>query len=362
MRGLLLACIVLAQSASAQDYPTKPIRLIVGFASGAAGLVSRRPARGEAASAAGFVRTASQESTPYPNKPIRFIVGFAPGGVTDIVSRALGQKLSERLGQQVVVDNRAGGSGTIAAVMTAKAPPDGYTLLMSSISTMATNVSTVANLPYDPLRDFAPVTLVLVTPYLATVNAGLPVNNLREFIAYAKTKPRQLNFGSSGTGGGAHLAVELLKVTAGIELTHVPYKGSSLALNDLLGGHIQLTFSQPPIVLAHIKSGKLKGLAISSAHRLAVLPEFPTIAESGVAGYEATSWQGLVAPVGTPRAIVMKLNSEIKRALHLSEIGARLAAEGSEAGNTTPDEFGAYIRREIAKWSNVVKTSGIKTD
>jgi tripartite-type tricarboxylate transporter receptor subunit TctC len=308
------------------------------------------------------MRTASQQSTPYPSRPIRLIVGFAPGGVTDIVARALGQKLSERLGEQVVVDNRAGGSGTIAAVMTAKAPPDGYTLLMSSISTMATNVSTVANLPYDPLRDFAPVTLVLVTPYLATVQATLPANNLREFIALAKAKPGQFNFGSSGTGGGAHLAVELLKVMAGIELTHIPYKGSALALTDLLGGHIQLTFSQPPIVLPHIKSGKVKGLAISSAQRLAALPEFPTIAESGVAGYAATSWQGLVAPAGTPRAIVMKLNGEIRHALQLPEIGARLAAEGSEAGATTPDEFGAYIRREIAKWRRVVKTSGIKTE
>ncbi len=262
----------------------------------------------------------------------------------------------------MVVDNRAGGSGTIAAVMTAKAPPDGYTLLMSSISTMATNVSTVAKLPYDPLRDFTPITLVLVTPYLATVQTALPANTLREFIALAKAQPGRLNFGSSGTGGGAHLAVELFKVMAGIELTHVPYKGASLALTDLMGGHIQLTFSQPPIVLPHIKSGKVKGLAITSAQRLAALPEFPTFAESGVAGYDATSWQGLVAPAGTPRAIVMKLNSEIRRALQLPEIGARLAAEGSEAGNTTPDEFGAYIRREIAKWARVVKGSGLKID
>jgi tripartite-type tricarboxylate transporter receptor subunit TctC len=330
VRGLAFACLLFAHAASAQDYPVKPIR---------------------------------------------FIVGFAPGGVTDIIARALGQKLYERLGQQVVVDNRAGaagligaelvatgGSGTIAAVMIAKAPPDGYTLLMSSISTMATNVSAVAKLPYDPVRDFAPITLVLVTPYLATVNATLPVANLRDFIALAKTKPGQLNFGSSGTGGGAHLAVELFKVMAGIELTHIPYKGSALALTDLLGGQIQLTFSQPPIVLPHIKSGKLKGLAISSARRLSALPEFPTMAESGVAGYEATSWQGLVAPAATPRPIIVKLNSEIRRALQLPEIGARLAAEGSEAGATTPDEFGAYIRREIVKWSKVVKESGIRIE
>ncbi len=298
----------------------------------------------------------------YPNKPIRFIVGFAPGGVTDIVARALGQKLYERFGQQVVVDNRAGGSGTIAAVTTAKSPPDGYTLLMSSISTMATNVSTVPHLPYDPLKDFAPVTLALVTPYLATVNATMPINNMREFIAYAKARPGQLNFGSSGTGGGAHLAVELLKVMAGLDMTHVPYKGASLAMTDLIGGQIQLTFSQPPVVLPHIRSGKLKGLAISSPQRLAALPEFPTIAESGVPGFDATSWQGIVAPAATPRAIVNLLNAEVRRALRSPEIGARLAAEGSEPGNTTPDEFAVYIAREIDKWRRVVKTSGIKTE
>ncbi|MEO7728608.1 MAG: tripartite tricarboxylate transporter substrate binding protein [Burkholderiales bacterium] len=309
-----------------------------------------------------LVPTVAAQPPSYPDKPIRLIVGFAPGGVTDIVARALSQKLYERLGQQVVVDNRAGGSGTIAAVMTAKSPPDGYTLLMSSVSTMATNVSMVAKLPYDPLRDFTPITLAVVTPYLATVQATLRVNNLREFIALAKAQPGQLNFGSSGTGGGAHLAVELFKAMAGIEMTHVPYKGASLALTDLLGGHIQLTFSQPPVVLPHIRSGKAKGLAISSAHRLAALPEFPTIAESGLPGYEASSWQGVVAPAGTPRAIVMKLNAEIGRALLLPEIGARLAAEGSEAGATTPDEFAAYIRREIVKWARVVKVSGVKTD
>ena len=298
----------------------------------------------------------------YPSKPIRFIVGFAPGGVTDIVARALSQKLYERFGQQVVVDNRAGGSGMIAAITTAKSPPDGYTLLMSSISTMATNVSIVPNLPYDPLKDFAPVTLALVTPYMATVSAAMPVGNFREFLAYAKARPGQLNFGSSGTGGGAHLAIELLKVSAGLEMTHVPYKGASLAPTDLIGGQIQLTFSQPPIVLPHIKSGKLKGLAVTSPKRLAALPDFPTVAESGVPGFDATSWQGIVAPAATPRAIVDLLNTEIRRALQSPEIGARLSAEGSEPGNTTPAEFAAYIRSEIDKWRKVVKTSGIRTD
>ena len=298
----------------------------------------------------------------YPDKPIRFIVGYAPGGVTDIVARALSQKLFAQLGQQVVVDNRAGGGGTIAAVLTAKAPPDGYTLLMSSVSALATNVSMYSKLPYDPLRDFAPVTLAVATPYLATVAAALPANNLREFIALAKAQPGQLAFGSSGAGGGAHLAYELFKSMAGIDLVHVPYKGAAPALTDLLGGHIQLTFSQPPVVLPHLRSGKVKALAITSAARLAALPEFPTIAESGLAGYAATSWQGVVAPAGTPRAIIAKLHEEITRALRSPDIGGRLAAEGSAAGGLTPDEFAIYIRREIEKWAKVVKESGAKAD
>ena len=298
----------------------------------------------------------------YPAKPIRFIVGFAPGGVTDIVARALSQKLYERLGQQVVVDNRAGGSGTIAAVITAKAPPDGYTLLMSSVSIMATNVSMYAKLPYDPVRDFAPITLAVATPYLATVQAGLAANTLREFIALAKARPGQFNFGSSGTGGGAHLAVELFKAMAGIDLAHVPYKGAALALNDLMGGHIQLTFSQPPVVLPHVRSGRVKALAITSAQRSAALPEFPTIAEAGLAGYEASSWQGVVAPAATPQAIILKLHAEIAQALRAPEIGVRLAAEGSAPGGIPPDEFALYIQREIVKWAKVVKESGVKVE
>ena len=317
MRWLALACLVFAHAALAQDYPTKPIR---------------------------------------------FIVGFAPGGVTDIVARALSSRLFESMGQQVVVDNRAGGGGTIAAVTVARAPPDGYTLLMSSVSIMATNVSMYSKLPYDPLRDFAPITLAVATPYLATVQAALPANTLPEFIALARARPGQFNFGSSGTGGGAHLAVELFKAMAGIELAHVPYKGAALALNDLLGGHIQLTFSQPPVVLPHVRSGRAKALAITSAQRLAVLPEFPTFAESGLPGYEATSWQGVVAPAATPPAIIAKLHAEIARALRAPEIGARLAAEGSTPGGITPDEFALYIRREIVKWAKVVRDSGAKAD
>lgn len=309
----------------------------------------------------GLMRTAVQAASTYPSRPIRFIVGFAPGGATDIIARSVGQKLSASLGQQVVIDNRPSGGGIMAAGMIAKAPPDGYTILMASISALATAVSVNSNLPYDPTRDFAPVTLAAVTPYLVTVQTSFAANSLKEFIALAKAKPGQLNFGSSGAGGGAHLAIELFRSMAGLNMVHVPYKGAAPALTDLIGGHIQLTFSQPPVAWPYLKSGRVKALAITSARRSPALPDVPAIAET-LPGYEATSWQGVVAPAGTPRAIVLKLHSQITRALRSPEVAERLAAEGSEAGGNTPEEFAAFIRREIAKWSKVVKEAGIKVD
>ena len=309
---------------------------------------------------AGAAQTASPAQT-YPTKPIRFIVGFAPGGATDIIARALAQKLSDVFGQQVVVDNRAGGGGTIAASMTAKSPPDGYTMLMGTISTLATNVSTYKNLPYDPLRDFAPVTLAAATPYFVTVNAAMP-STLKDFIALAKAKPGQINFGSSGAGGGAHLSAELFRALAGIELTHIPYKGAALALTDVMAGQIQMSFSQPLIVLPHLKTGRVKALAITSAKRSSALPDYPTIAESGVPGYESSSWQGIVVPAGTPPAIIARLHTELVKGLRAKDIGERLAAEGTDPGGNSPAEFGAYIKREIEKWARVVKSAGIKTE
>ena len=297
----------------------------------------------------------------YPTKPIRFIVGFAPGGATDIIARALAQKLSDVFGQQVVVDNRAGGGGTIAASMTAKSPPDGYTMLMGTISTLATNVSTYKNLPYDPLRDFAPVTLAAATPYFVTVNAAMP-STLKDFIALAKAKPGQINFGSSGAGGGAHLSAELFRAMVGIELTHIPYKGAALALTDVMAGQIQMSFSQPLIVLPHLKSGRVKALAITSAKRSSALPDYPTIAESGVPGYESSSWQGIVVPAGTPPAIIARLHTELVKGLRAKDIGERLAAEGTDPGGNSPAEFGAYIKREIAKWARVVADSGARVE
>ena len=333
---------------------------------------SRRPisspsdARRHARACCAFVALACTSfafaAETYPSKTIRFIVGFAPGGAADIIARALSQKLTDSLRQQVVVDNRASGGGIMAAEITSKAPPDGYTLLMCTISAMATGVSMYAKLGYDPVRDFAPITLAAVTPYLVTVQASLPAATLKDFIALAKSKPGQLNFGTSGTGGGAHLAVEMFKSMAGVNMVHVPYKGAALALTDLMGGHVQLTFSQPPVVLPHLKGGRVKVLATTGARRFSAMPDLPTVAESGVPGYEATSWQGVVVPAKTPKAIVAKLHAEIARALRSPEIGERLALEGSEPGGNTPEEFAAFIKREIAKWARVVKESGLKIE
>ncbi len=303
-----------------------------------------------------------QPAGAYPTRAIRILVAQAAGGQVDLLARGIAPLLSASLGQQVVVDNRASGGGRIAAEITAKAPPDGYTLLMCSISSMATSVSMYSKLPYDPVRDFAPVTLAAVTPYLVTVQASLPANTLKEFIALARAKPGQLNFGTSGSGGGAHLAVEMFNSMAGVHMVHVPYKGAALALTDLMGGHVQLTFSQPPVVAPHLKGGRVKVLATTGARRSAALPDLPTVAEAGVPGYEATSWQGVVAPAGTSRAIVARLHAEIARALRLPEIGERLAIDGSEPGGNTPDEFAVFIKREIAKWAKVVRESGLKAD
>ena len=296
-----------------------------------------------------------------PTKPVRFIVGFAPGGATDIIARALAQKLSDVFGQQVVVDNRAGGGGTIAAMMAAKSPPDGYTMLMGTISTLATNVSTYKNLPYDPLRDFAPVTLAAATPYFVTVNAGMP-STLKDFIALAKAKPGQINFGSSGAGGGAHLSAELFRSMAGIEMTHVPYKGAALALTDVMAGQIQMSFSQPLIVLPHLKSGRVKALAITSAKRSTALPEYPTIAESGLPGFEAALWDAVLVPAGTAPAIVERLNTELDRIVRLPDMREKLNQFGAEPIANSPEEFRKRIAAEIAASAVTAKAAGIQPE
>ena len=298
----------------------------------------------------------------YPTKPIRFIVGFGAGGGNDMIARTLSRKLTESMGQQVIVDNRPGGAGIVAAVMAAKAPPDGYTLFAGSISTLATNVSMHAKLPYDPVRDFAPVTVTTMSPYLCSVNTAVPVATLKEFIALAKATPGKINYASAGSGGGNHLSQELFKFMAGIDIVHVPYKGAAEQVTALIAGEVQMSCIQVQVALPQVRGGRLRALAITSAQRLAVVPDVPTIAEAGVPGYEATSWQGVVVPAGTPVAIVNRLYDEIAKALQLPEVTERLAAEGSTPGGITPQEFAAHIKSEIAKWAKIVKISGARAD
>jgi tripartite-type tricarboxylate transporter receptor subunit TctC len=316
------------------------------------------PARAQTATQA----TSTGAGLSYPTKPIRLIVGFVAGGGTDRISRVLGRKLSDSLGQQIIVDNRAGSAGLVGAVIAAKAPPDGYTLFVGSISALATNVSMYSKLPYDPLRDFAPVTLTMMSPYLLLVNPSMPAATLKEFIALAKATPGKLNCGSAGSGGGNHLAQEMFKFMAGIDIVHVPYKGGGDQLTALIAGQVHATFNLVPTAMPQVRAGRVRALGITSAQRMAMLAEVPTLAESGVPGYEATSWQGVVAPAGTPRAIIDRLYGEIAKALRSAEVTEWLAAEGSTAGGITPEAFAVHIRSEIEKWAKVVKLSGAKAN
>lgn len=309
-----------------------------------------------------LAQTGAPTAGAYPVKPIRAIVGFVPGGATDIMARAIGHKLSESFGQQVIVDNRAGGGGVIAAVMAREAPPDGYTIFFGTISTLATNVATNPKLPYDPLRDYAPITITAKTPYFLVIHPSVPAKSLKEFIAFGRARPGQLNYASSGTGGGAHLALELFRTMAKLEMVHVPYKGSVPSMIDLLAGQVQMTLAQPAVTLTHAKAGKIRLLGVSSLKPLSSWPDAPPISEAGVPGYEAESWQGVVAPAKTPRAIIMRLHAEIVKALNSPEIRNRLTAEGSEVGGGTPEAFAQHIRSEIAKWIGVVKDANIKIE
>jgi tripartite-type tricarboxylate transporter receptor subunit TctC len=299
----------------------------------------------------------------YPTKPIRAIVGFAPGGATDIMARALAQKLTDTFGQQIIVDNRAGAGGIIAATMAKESPPDGYTVFFGTISTLATNVATNPKLPYDPLQDFAPITMTSYNPYFLVVHPSVPAKSVKEFLALARAKPGQLNYASSGTGGGAHLALELFRTMAKLDMVHVPYKGSAPSIIDLVGGQIHMTFAQPSVSLPHAKAGRLRVLGVTSLKPVASWPDAPPLAQAaGLPGFEATSWQGVVAPGKTPKVIISRLHSEIVRALNAPDIRAKLAAESSEIGGMAPEQFAQYIRDEIAKWKRVVKDANIKVE
>ena len=298
----------------------------------------------------------------YPSKPIRLIIPFPPGGSTDILGRSLAQKLSEAWGQQVLVDNRGGAGGTIGADLAAKAPADGYTLLMGHIGTLAVNVSLYPKLSYDPVRDFAPVSMVALVPNVLVVHPALPVKNVTELIAYAKANPGKLNYSSGGNGSAAHLAVEYFKLQTKTEIVHVPYKGTGPSVTDLIAGQVSMTMTGAPAVMPHVQSGRLRALGVSSPQRIPALAQIPTVAESGVPGFDATQWYGVVAPAGTPKDVVAKLNAEIRKIMQSKEMLDRLNTEGAISAAGTPEQFDAYIKSEIARWGAVVKAAGMKAD
>jgi tripartite-type tricarboxylate transporter receptor subunit TctC len=286
----------------------------------------------------------------FPAKPVRLIVPFTPGGSTDILARAIGQKLSESWRQPVVIENRPGAGGAIGMELAAKAPADGTTMVMGHIGTLAANPALYRSLSYDPVRDFAPVTLVAMVPNVLVVGPAIPSRSVAEFVALAKSKPGKLDYGSGGNGSAAHLAMEYFKLKAGVDLQHVPYKGTAPALTDLLGGQIAVILTGLPPVLQHVKSGKLRILGVASRERLAAFPEIPTIAESGVPGFEATQWYGLLVPAATPKDIVAKIQRDTAAALRDPAVNERLASEGAEPVGNTPEQFGTFIRSEIELW------------
>jgi len=323
-----------------------------------------KPCRLNAAIAAALTVAACNAATAaqtYPTKPIRLIIPFAPGGGTDLTGRSIALKLTEALGQTVVADNRAGANGTIGADIAAKAPPDGYTISMIS-SSHSVNPSLMKKLPYDLITDLAPITQATTQPYALVVHPSVPAKSVRELIALAKAKPGMLNYGSSGTGGLSHLSGALFASLANININHVPYKGGSPALTDVIAGQIQMLYST--ILQAHtqLKAGRLRALAVTTAKRSPAAPELPTMAEAGVPGYEVAGWYGVVAPAKTPRPIIVKLNQQIVRILHLPEVGEKLAADGSEPVGSTPEQFGAHIKAEVAKWRNLIQKTGIRAE
>jgi tripartite-type tricarboxylate transporter receptor subunit TctC len=304
----------------------------------------------------------AQTAAAYPDKSVRLVVPFAAGGALDVVARIVGQKLTETWGRQIVIDNRLGAGGNIGAEFVAKAPADGYTLLMSSVTTQAINMSLLAKPPYDFVRDYAPVALVASAPLALVIHASLPAKSVREFIALAKAHPGELNYFSSGTGTGTHLAAVIFDQLAGVRTTHVPYKGGAQGLGDLLSGQVQFAMSTIGLVEPHVQTGRLRLLGVGSVKRYTRLPGIPTIAESGVRGYEAEQWYGVVGPAGTPAAIVNKLAAEIKTIVANSDVRERFYSQGIEPVYATPEEFAVYIKASVAKYAKVIKTLGLKVE
>ncbi len=311
--------------------------------------------------AAGATATWSAEQS-YPTKPVRMIAPYPPGGTSDIIARIVGLKLSDAWGQQIVVDNRAGANGGIGSELAAKSPADGYTLLVGNMTPIAANPSLYSKLGYDSLRDFAGITLVAAGPNVLVVNPALPVKSVQELTAYAKANPGKLNFGSGGAGSPAHLAGEMFKTLAGVAMTHVPYKGTVLSVNDLIAGQVQLVFSDAPPAVPHVKSGKLRALAVTGAKRTPLLPELPTVAEAGVAGFALDNWWGILVPAGTPKPVITRINTEIVKAMQTADVKERFANLGVEAIYSTPAAFDDYIKSEHAKLAKIIKASGARAD
>jgi tripartite-type tricarboxylate transporter receptor subunit TctC len=308
-----------------------------------------------------MIAASASAQSDYPVKPIRFIVASPPGGPADFVARVIGPRLNTALGQSVVVDNRGGASGIIGTDMVAKAVPDGHTLLLANAG-LAINPSLFGRVPYDPVRDLAPVTQAISVSNTLVVHPSVAAKSVQELVALAKARPGQLTFASAGNGTSGHLAAELLKLMAGVNMTHVPYKGGGPALAELIGGQVNVLFSITLVAMPHVKSGRIRALAVTSGHRLAIVPELPTIAESGYPGYEVSGWFGVLVPARTSTAIVNRLHKEIVAGLNLAESRERLAGQGAEVVASTPAQFSEYIKSEMAKWSKVVREARIKVE
>lgn len=306
----------------------------------------------------GISDIARAQKSRYPDKPVRFVVPFAPGGGTDIMARLMAQKLSDAFGQSVVVDNRGGAGGTIGAEIAAKSPPDGYTMIMVSGS-YAVNAG-LYKLPYDPLNGIDTVSLLGITPFIVALNPSVPAKSVKELIALAKSKPGSLNYASTGTGGITHMATELFRLMANVNIVHIPYKGTGPALSDVIGGQVQMIFGAILATLPHVKSGKLKGLAVTGPKRSEAAPDLPTVAESGLPGYEVTLWYGVWGPKGLPKDVIGRWNAELVKTVKAPDMKSRLAAEGLEAVGSTPEEFRAHLKTEIAKWAKVIKDANVK--
>jgi tripartite-type tricarboxylate transporter receptor subunit TctC len=301
-----------------------------------------------------------QAATAFPNKPIRIIVAYTPAGTTDILARAIGQKMSETWGQPVIIDNRAGAAGNIGTEVAARATPDGHTLLMGTAGTHGINVSLYRKLSWHPVNDFAPVSLSAMVPNIMVVNNALPVKNVREFVAHVKANPGKFSYGSPGNGSTAHLSMELFKSMTGSTIVHIPYKGSAGVLTDVMGGQIAVTIDNMPPYIPQVKAGKIRALAVSTGKRSSAMPDLPTIAEAGVPGYEAGAWFGLLAPAGTPKPIVAQLSAESARIIKLPDVSKRVSELGADPVGSTPEQFAELIKTEIAKWAKVIKDANVE--